>query len=131
MDVERVLHHGTSSGPHGPTHDACRQTTMERVEELQCFSHVHVGITNFERSYAFYSVIMNELGFELKFCRPDQSVTPLGCLLPQALPSELKIDGWPAGTIKLPFRKSLCYRGPRMGNRDPNLWPIISHRLRM
>jgi hypothetical protein len=35
------------------------------------------------------------------------------------------------GTIKLPFRKSLCYRGPRMGNRDPNLWPIISHRLRM
>jgi hypothetical protein len=22
-----------------------------------------------------------------------------------ALPSELKIDGWPAGTIKLPFRR--------------------------
>jgi catechol 2,3-dioxygenase-like lactoylglutathione lyase family enzyme len=37
------------------------------------FSHVHVGITNFERSYAFYSVVMNELGFELKFCRPEQS----------------------------------------------------------
>jgi len=37
------------------------------------FSHVHVGITNFERSYAFYSAVMNELGFELKFCRPEQS----------------------------------------------------------
>jgi hypothetical protein len=37
------------------------------------FSHVHVGITNFERSYAFYSVVMNELGFEPKFCRPEQS----------------------------------------------------------
>jgi len=37
------------------------------------FSHVHVGITNFERSYAFYSVVMNELGFELKFCRSEQS----------------------------------------------------------
>lgn len=37
------------------------------------FSHVHVGITNFERAYAFYSVVMNELGFELKFYRPEES----------------------------------------------------------
>jgi catechol 2,3-dioxygenase-like lactoylglutathione lyase family enzyme len=37
------------------------------------FSHVHLGITNFERSFAFYSAIMSELGFELKFCRPDES----------------------------------------------------------
>jgi catechol 2,3-dioxygenase-like lactoylglutathione lyase family enzyme len=37
------------------------------------FSHVHVGITNFERSYAFYSAVMRELGFELKFCSLEQS----------------------------------------------------------
>jgi catechol 2,3-dioxygenase-like lactoylglutathione lyase family enzyme len=37
------------------------------------FSHVHVGITNFKRSYAFYSVLVSDLGFELKFCRPEQS----------------------------------------------------------
>jgi catechol 2,3-dioxygenase-like lactoylglutathione lyase family enzyme len=37
------------------------------------FSHVHIGITNFERSYAFYAAVMNELGFQLKICRPEQS----------------------------------------------------------
>jgi hypothetical protein len=36
------------------------------------FSHVHVGITNFERAYAFYSVVMNEPGFELKFYGPEE-----------------------------------------------------------
>jgi hypothetical protein len=37
------------------------------------FSHVHVGITNFERSYAFHSAVMRELGFELRFCSLEKS----------------------------------------------------------
>jgi catechol 2,3-dioxygenase-like lactoylglutathione lyase family enzyme len=35
------------------------------------FSHVHVGITDFERSFAFYKGLMDELGFTLKFSEPE------------------------------------------------------------
>jgi len=35
-------------------------------------SHVCVGITNFERAFAFYSAIMAPLGQELKFSEPDK-----------------------------------------------------------
>jgi catechol 2,3-dioxygenase-like lactoylglutathione lyase family enzyme len=42
-------------------------------EKATMLSHVHVGIANFERSYAFYSAVMKALGYELKFCRPEQS----------------------------------------------------------
>jgi catechol 2,3-dioxygenase-like lactoylglutathione lyase family enzyme len=34
-------------------------------------SHVHVGITDFERSFAFYKGLMHELGFSLKFSEPE------------------------------------------------------------
>ena len=36
------------------------------------FSHVHVGTTNFERSFAFYAAVMTVLGFELKFYKPEE-----------------------------------------------------------
>ena len=36
------------------------------------FSHVHVGITDFERAFAFYSGVMDELGFTLKFSEPEK-----------------------------------------------------------
>ena len=42
-------------------------------ERTKMFSHVHVGIANFERSYAFYSAVMREMGFELKVCSLEQS----------------------------------------------------------
>jgi catechol 2,3-dioxygenase-like lactoylglutathione lyase family enzyme len=34
-------------------------------------SHVHVGITDFKRSFAFYKALMDELGFTLKFSEPE------------------------------------------------------------
>jgi len=36
------------------------------------FSHVHIGITNFERAFAFYKSVMDELGFALKFSEPEK-----------------------------------------------------------
>lgn len=36
-------------------------------------SHVHVGIGDFERAFAFYSAVMEELGNELRFREPAQS----------------------------------------------------------
>jgi catechol 2,3-dioxygenase-like lactoylglutathione lyase family enzyme len=33
-------------------------------------SHVHIGITDFDRALAFYSGVMGELGFPLKFSEP-------------------------------------------------------------
>lgn len=35
-------------------------------------SHVYVGITDFEKAFAFYSAVMDELGLELKFCDRDK-----------------------------------------------------------
>jgi len=37
------------------------------------FSHVHIGITNFERSCTFYTAVMKALGFEQRFCKPEGS----------------------------------------------------------
>ena len=34
-------------------------------------SHVHVGVTDFDRAFAFYSEVMEALGFPLKFCERD------------------------------------------------------------
>ncbi len=34
-------------------------------------SHVHIGIKNFEQALSFYSVIMSELGFSLRFSEPE------------------------------------------------------------
>ncbi len=30
-------------------------------------SHVHIGVTDFARAFAFYQGVMDELGFKLKF----------------------------------------------------------------
>lgn len=35
-------------------------------------SHVHVGVSDFDRAFIFYSGVMKELGFVLKFHRPDK-----------------------------------------------------------
>ena len=35
-------------------------------------SHVHVGVTDFDRAFAFYSGIMQKLGFVLKFSEPEK-----------------------------------------------------------
>ena len=34
-------------------------------------SHVHVGVDDFERAFAFYSAVLPELGLELKFKEPE------------------------------------------------------------
>lgn len=36
-------------------------------------SHVHVGVSDFDRGFTFYAGLMDELGFVLKFCRPETS----------------------------------------------------------
>ena len=35
-------------------------------------SHVHIGIGDFDRAFAFYSVLMEELGYPLRFCEPQK-----------------------------------------------------------
>lgn len=32
------------------------------------FSHIFVGVTDFDRAFAFYSALMNSLGLEARFC---------------------------------------------------------------
>jgi catechol 2,3-dioxygenase-like lactoylglutathione lyase family enzyme len=34
-------------------------------------SHISVGITDFDRAYAFYSELLGVLEVELRFCKPD------------------------------------------------------------
>lgn len=36
------------------------------------FSHVFVGITDFDRALAFYTPLMNSLGIRQRFCEPDR-----------------------------------------------------------
>ena len=35
------------------------------------FSHIHVGVTDFRRAFAFYAPLMEELGLALKFSEPE------------------------------------------------------------
>lgn len=35
-------------------------------------SHVHVGVTDFQCAFAFYSAVMDALGFPLKFSEPEK-----------------------------------------------------------
>ena len=32
------------------------------------FSHIHLGVTDFDRALAFYTPVMSALGIELRFC---------------------------------------------------------------
>jgi len=36
-------------------------------------SHVHIGVTDFERAFAFYAPVMDRLGFPLRFSEPEKS----------------------------------------------------------
>lgn len=55
-------------------------------------SHVHVGVTDFERAFAFYSVVMDTLGFPLKFCERDR---PWAGWMPTAAARPLFLIGPP------------------------------------
>jgi catechol 2,3-dioxygenase-like lactoylglutathione lyase family enzyme len=55
-------------------------------------SHVHVGITDFDRALAFYSGVMGELGFPLKFTEPAK---PWAAWTPAAGGRPLFIIGTP------------------------------------
>lgn len=35
-------------------------------------SHVHIGISDFDRAFAFYSALMEELGYPLRFREPQK-----------------------------------------------------------
>ena len=35
-------------------------------------SHVHIGVTDFQRAFAFYSAVMDALGFPLKFSEQEK-----------------------------------------------------------
>ena len=35
-------------------------------------SHVHIGVTDFQRAFAFYSAVMGTLGFPLKFSEQEK-----------------------------------------------------------
>ena len=36
------------------------------------FSHIHTGVTDFDRAFAFYSMVLKELGLALRFKEADQ-----------------------------------------------------------
>jgi catechol 2,3-dioxygenase-like lactoylglutathione lyase family enzyme len=36
-------------------------------------SHVHIGVTDFARAFAFYARVMEALGFPLKFAEPENA----------------------------------------------------------
>lgn len=36
------------------------------------FSHIFIGVSDFERALAFYAPLMDALGIQLRFCQPDQ-----------------------------------------------------------
>lgn len=36
------------------------------------YSHIFVGVSDFERALAFYSALFDELGFEQRFCERDK-----------------------------------------------------------
>ena len=55
-------------------------------------SHVHVGVTDFERAFAFYSDVMDALGFPLKFCDRER---PWAGWMPTAAARPLFLIGRP------------------------------------
>ncbi|WP_244613543.1 hypothetical protein [Methylosinus sp. Ce-a6] len=65
---------GTSAEPDclGALHWAKLQS-LEPEWIKMMLSHVFIGVTDFRRAFAFYSVIMDELGFPLKFTEPDKT----------------------------------------------------------
>ena len=55
-------------------------------------SHVHVGVTDFDRAFVFYAGVMDALGFPLKFCERDR---PWAGWMPTAAARPLFLIGRP------------------------------------
>ncbi len=55
-------------------------------------SHVHVGVTDFDRAFVFYAGVMDVLGFPLKFCERDR---PWAGWMPTAASRPLFLIGRP------------------------------------
>jgi catechol 2,3-dioxygenase-like lactoylglutathione lyase family enzyme len=55
-------------------------------------SHVHIGISDFPRAFAFYSAVMEPLGFPLRFHEPDRAWAGW---MPQDAPRPLFLIGRP------------------------------------
>ena len=56
-------------------------------------SHVNIGITDFERAFAFYQSVMEELGFTLKFSEPEKAWA--GWMRPGVSTGRLSLIGHP------------------------------------
>jgi len=51
----------------------CVGAAGQRIEEgLAMFSHIHVGVSDFDRAHAFYAPLMGELGLRQRFFDPDR-----------------------------------------------------------
>ena len=73
------------------------------------FSHIFIGVTDFDRALAFYTAVMDALGLERRFCEPDQpwagwhsagGARPLLLIgHPEARPSDLgeRVEGLASG----------------------------------
>ena len=55
-------------------------------------SHVYIGITDFQRAFAFYSDVMDTLGFPLRFSEPEK---PWAAWMPASSGRPLFIIGHP------------------------------------
>ena len=55
-------------------------------------SHVHVGVTDFDRAFVFYSNVMDALGFPLMFCERER---PWAGWMPAAAARPLFLIGRP------------------------------------
>jgi catechol 2,3-dioxygenase-like lactoylglutathione lyase family enzyme len=55
-------------------------------------SHIHIGVTDFQRAFAFYSRLMEALGCTLKFCEAEK---PWAGWQPRTAPRPLFLIGHP------------------------------------
>lgn len=55
-------------------------------------SHVYVGVTDFQRAFAFYSAVMDTLGFPLRFSEPEK---PWAAWMPAHCRVPLFVVGYP------------------------------------
>ena len=60
-------------------------------------SHVHIGVTDFKRALAFYSAIMDSLGFPLKFAEPEK---PSAAWMPASADRPLFLIGIPYNGLR-------------------------------
>ena len=60
-------------------------------------SHVHIGITDFDRACTFYQPLMQALGLQLKFCEP---AVPWAAWVSPGAPRPLFIIGRPFNELE-------------------------------